>query len=78
MTTCGNIANQRGETVGNPPQDKERGPHLMPIQQAEYPCGGIDNSRLQLTPTMAGDVAFEGGDLEVVFHVNGKRVGLFQ
>ena len=57
-----------------PSEHKERGAGVMPGEEIEQHIDAASGSTLKPPPGLARDSAFERGDLEVLFDVNGEVV----
>lgn len=65
------LADQHGETLGHPAENEKGGLEAVLLQQVHDPAGVVLDARRVDCPVVPVDHAGEGGDLEVVFDVDG-------
>jgi len=61
-------------TLGDPAQREEGRLHVTPGQHVEDAADIALDPAFARVPLVAADVRREGGDLEVVLHVDGQRI----
>lgn len=69
-----NLADQAGESGGNPADKKEGGLGLVLIEQIKDALRVLNNARGPAVPTFTRDLAGKGFYLKVVFYIDAENV----
>src|SRR5690606_19768164 len=74
VTTVDNAPDEVGPPLGNPAKHEERAARVVTLQQTEETVHPHVDPALDRFPGRARDVRLQGGDLEVLLHVDGEMV----
>ena len=75
MSSAGDTARHFRMVSRYPPQQEEGAPHLVSIETCEQIIDALYDATGAREPFVAGDYRSQRSDLEVLFHVDCKKMG---